>query len=262
MSEHVMRKSGVHGYEGAWLSRWTQSGGRFELQAHHSNRNAKCSTIINLQEDGHQLSKGSTSSMKLKGKILSGCLDLSPNPDLNKRPLIVGDRGNSIDGEEGETSSSATKSMDAKDFLSDNTNMFKEGKRIRLDPETTDSRSNVKRLKSNALDDYTGNETKSMIVVKGPSGEKVSYFFHRILKCEINKPFRPQIKSLNMGRGEEEKENVMLHPWIQRWSGKKAAETHVQGGDRKGTVLEKQFPSVAAMALMGKALRRFKPEWS
>ncbi|KAG2291695.1 hypothetical protein Bca52824_038364 [Brassica carinata] len=66
-----------------------------------------------------------------------------------------------------------------------------------------------------------------------------------------------------MGGGRE---NVKaLHPWIQRWCKKKSTDTHERRGGQqvnpKSFALQKQFPRIAAMALMGKALRRFKPEW-
>lgn len=227
MSEHVMglskikKETCVDGYESVWLSRWTRRGSGFELQA-RSNRDAECSTKINLTEDG-QLLKETTGSMKLKGKMLSGCLDLSPNPDS---AVIVANRENSIDG-------------NVEHFLNkNNTKLFKVCKRVRLDPETN-SRSQVKRLKTNASD-YSGNETKGMMVVEeGPSQEKVNYFFHRFLRCGISKPgsrrnqepFQSRIKNQKMGgRGGKDEDFTLLHPWIQRWCNKKAAEAHEQRG--------------------------------
>ncbi|KAG7540380.1 hypothetical protein ISN45_Aa07g005920 [Arabidopsis thaliana x Arabidopsis arenosa] len=266
MSQHFMglneikTESCVRGYESAWLDRWT-----------HKLRDANCSKQMNLPADGHIL-KESTGSMKLKGKMLSGVLDLFPNPDsavqsveiipdMNKEPPIVADRENSIDGDEEEASSPATQSKNVEHFLN-NTNLLRECKRIWSHSETN-SRSQVKRLKTNTSD-YSGNETKSMMVVdEGPSGKKVNHFFHKIFG--INKPgsrryqksSTSQIKNLNMGGG------VDVNPWIQRWSKKKAAETdEPRGGQQvnaKGTVLEKQFPSIAAMAMMRKALSGINP---
>ncbi|VVB10361.1 unnamed protein product [Arabis nemorensis] len=263
----IKKEACVHGYESVWLNRWTRRGRGFELQA-RSNRDAECSTKIN-----GQLWKESTGSMKLEGKMLSGFLDLFPNPDsavqrvemipdMNKEPPLVAERENSKDGEEGESSSSATQSRNVEHFLNNNNNKsFKESKGILLDHETN-SRSQVKRLKTNTSD-YCGNETKGMKVVEGPSQEKVNYFFHRILSCGINKSgstrnqerFQSRIKNIKrVGRGGEDEDFTLLHPWIQRWCKKKAKETHEQEVNPKGTALEKQFPSIAAMALMGKAL--------
>ncbi|CAH8274333.1 unnamed protein product [Arabidopsis lyrata] len=142
-------------------------------------------------------------------------------PDMNKEPPIVAERENSIDGDKEEASSQATQSKNVEHFL--NTNLLRECKRIWSDSETN-SRSHVKRLKTNTSD-ISGNETKSMMVFEeGPSsGKKVNYFFHRIFG--INKPgsrryqksSTSQIKNLNMGGGED------VSPWIQRWCKQKAA---------------------------------------
>lgn len=143
-------------------------------------------------------------------------------PDMKKEPPIVAERENSIDGDKEEASSQATQSKNVEHFL--NTNFLRECKRIWSDSETN-SRSHVKRLKTNTTVDISGNETKSMMVFEeGPSsGKKVNYFFHRIFG--INKPgsrryqksSTSQIKNLNMGGGED------VSPWIQRWCKQKAA---------------------------------------
>lgn len=267
MSEHFMglskikTESCVRGYESAWLDRWTRR-----------DRDAKCFKEFNLPEYG-QLLKESAGSTKLKGRMLSGVLDLFPNPDsavqsvetaipdMNKEPPIVADRENSIDGDQEETSSPATQSMNVEHFHN-NTKLLRECKRIWSDSETN-SGSQVKRLKTKASD-YSGNETKSMMVVEdGPSGKTVNNFFHRIFGINkpgsrrYQKPSTSQIKNLNMGGGED------VNPWIQRWCKKKAEETHEprggQEGNPKGTALEKQFPSIAAMAMMRKALSGLNP---
>lgn len=65
-----------------------------------------------------------------------------------------------------------------------------------------------------------------------------------------------------MGGGREDV--TPLHPWIQRWCKKKSTVTHEsregQQVNPKSFALQKKFPRIAAMALMGKALRRFKPD--
>ncbi|KAG2291696.1 hypothetical protein Bca52824_038365 [Brassica carinata] len=204
MSDHVMGKSCVAGYESVWLSRWIRRGSAYGLKA-HSNRDAKCSIKLkaktlnrsldlfsnldfrskdketdedftknqsstetdSLQTDKLPLS-GSNSSKGLR--ILQGKERVEIIPDINKEPLIVAD-------EEGETSSSATQRMDVEHFVN-NTKLPKECKRLRLSPDTN-CRSQVKRLKTNASE----NETNSMMVVEeGPSVEKMNYFFRRIFK--------------------------------------------------------------------------------
>ncbi|KAH0915270.1 hypothetical protein HID58_029716 [Brassica napus] len=293
MSDHVIGKSCVAGYESVWLSRWIRRGSAYGLKA-HSNRDAKCSMKTHLPDDDGQLWKESTGSIKLKAKTLNRSLDLFPNlgfrskdketdedftknqsstetdslqtdklplserveiiPDINKEPLIVADK-------EGETSSSATQRMDVEHFVN-NTILPKECKRLRL--TDTNCRSQVKRLKTNASE----NETNSMMVVEeGPSVEKMNYFFRRIFKHGSGRNQESSTsRNRNLTMGGEREDVKALHPWIQRWCKKKSTETHERRGGQqvnpKSFALQKQFPRIAAMALMGKALRRFKPEWS
>lgn len=62
------------------------------------------------EEDGHRLSKGSTVSMKLKGKIFGGYLDLFPNQDHchNKGGVMLQSLESSKDTEEGGTRKNET----------------------------------------------------------------------------------------------------------------------------------------------------------
>uniref|UniRef100_A0A1J3EBN6 F-box protein n=1 Tax=Noccaea caerulescens TaxID=107243 RepID=A0A1J3EBN6_NOCCA len=295
---------------------------------------------INLpEEDGHQLLKGSTVSMKLKGKIFGGYLDLFPNvdhqrkggaklqslesskdtqednwprknessaetdilemdrlqtihlsgsisssstkgkgrkgdasvrrveiPDMNEEPPLVLDRENSVDVHQGETSNSATQSMNVDNFLS------RDCKRVRLEQEPEPSSSRwVKRLKTNASDCSGHDETKSLMKAEEASlGEKGSNnLFLEILKSGINnlqprnqETTTSQIKNLNKG-GED---ITLLHPWIQRWCKKKATSTDQAQGqevrfepESQKEIEKKQYPSIAAMALMGKALSGLNP---
>lgn len=195
---------------------------------------------------------GSNSSKGLR--ILQGKERVEIIPDINKEPLIVADK-------EGETSSSATQRMDVEHFVN-NTILPKECKRLRL--TDTNCRSQVKRLKTNASE----NETNSMMVVEeGPSVEKMNYFFRRIFKHGSGRNQESSTsRNRNLTMGGEREDVKALHPWIQRWCKKKSTETHERRGGQqvnpKSFALQKQFPRIAAMALMGKALRRFKPEWS
>ncbi|KAG2323135.1 hypothetical protein Bca52824_016348 [Brassica carinata] len=290
---------------------------------------------INLpEEDGHQLLKGSKVSMKLKGKIFGGYLDLFPNedhqhrggvrlqslessrdseengprqnessaetdilemdklqtihlsasisssstkgkgrrgvsaiprteiPDMNEEPPLV------LDGE-GETSNSATQSMNVDHFLS------RDCKRVRLEPEMEPSSRWVKRLKTTAASDSSGHgETKSLMKnevasSRGQKGNNNNNLFLEILKSGINnlqprnqEPVTPEIKKLNQG-GEDV---TLLHPWIQRWCKKKATSTDQPEGqevsfepENQKELEKKQYPSIAAMALMGKALSGLNP---
>lgn len=84
MSDHVMGKSCVAGYESVWLSRWIRRGSAYGLKA-HSNRDAKCSMKTHLPDDDGQLWKESTGSIKLKAKTLNRSLDLFPNLDFHSK---------------------------------------------------------------------------------------------------------------------------------------------------------------------------------
>ncbi|CAF1954924.1 unnamed protein product [Brassica napus] len=278
---------------------------------------------INLpEEDGHQLLKG---SMKLKGKIFGGYLDLFPDvdhqhrggvrlqslesskdteedglrqnessaetdilemdklqtihlsgilkgkgrigdsaiprteiPDMNEEPPLV------LDGE-GETSNSATQTMNVDHFLS------RDCKRVRLEPEMEPSSRWVKRLKTTAAaSDSSGQgETKSLMKNEAASlaqKENNNNLFLEILKSGINnlqprnqEPVTPEINQGGEGV-------TLLHPWIQRWFKKKATSTDQLEGQEVTFELEnqkelekKQYPSIAAMALMGKALSGLNP---
>ncbi|EOA30528.1 hypothetical protein CARUB_v10013651mg [Capsella rubella] len=292
---------------------------------------------VEPEEDGHQLLKGSTVSMKLKGKIVGGYLDLFPNldrchnkggarleslessknteedglqknessaetdilemdrlqtmhlsgsissstkgkgrkgdspiprteiPDMNEEPPLVQDRENSVEGHQGETSNSATQSMNAEHFLS------RECKRVRLEAEDEPSSRWVKRLKTNASESSGHGETKSLMkneeASKGQKGN--NNLFLEIMKSGINnlqprnqEPVTSQIKNQNQG-GED---ITLLHPWIQRWCKKKATSTDQPEGqeasfepENQKEIEKKHFPSIAAMALMGKALSGLNP---
>ncbi|KAL0799169.1 hypothetical protein Bca101_054344 [Brassica carinata] len=267
MSDQVMGKSCVDGYESVWLSRWIRRGSAYGLKA-HSNRDAKCSMKTHLPVDDGQLWKESTVSMKLKAKTLNRSLDLFPNLDFRSKDKESSTETDALQIDKlplpAETSRSATQRMNVEHFVS-NTSSPKECKRLRLSPDT-ECRSHVKRLKTNASD-YSGNETKSMMVVEGPSVEKMNYFFRRIFKHGSGRNQESSTshnRNLNTREGREDV--TPLHPWIQRWCKKKSTETHERRGGQqvnpKSFALQKQFPRIAAMALMGKALRRFKPEWS
>lgn len=177
---------------------------------------------------------------------------------MNEEPPLV------LDGE-GETSNSATQSMNVDHFLS------RDCKRVRLEPEMEPSSRWVKRLKTTAAaSDSSGQgETKSLMKNEAASPaqkENNNNLFLEILKSGINnlqprnqEPVTPEI---NLG-GEGV---TLLHPWIQRWCKKKATSTDRLEGQEVRFEIEnqkelekKQYPSIAAMALMGKALSGLNP---
>ncbi|KAG2266534.1 hypothetical protein Bca52824_073613 [Brassica carinata] len=200
----------------------------------------------------------SSSSTKGKGRIGDSAIPRTEIPDMNEEPPLV------LDGE-GETSNSATQTMNVDHFLS------RDCKRVRLEPEMEPSSRWVKRLKTTAAaSDSSGQgETKSLMKNEAASlaqKENNNNLFLEILKSGINnlqprnqEPVTPEINQGGEGV-------TLLHPWIQRWFKKKATSTDQLEGQEVSFELEnqkelekKQYPSIAAMALMGKALSGLNP---
>lgn len=180
---------------------------------------------------------------------------------MNEEPPLVPDRENSVDGHQGETSNSATQSMNVEHFLS------RDCKRVRLEPEVEASSRWVKRLKTSASTSSRHDETKSLKIKEASLGQKGNNnLFLEILKSGINnlqprnqEPVVSQSNDLRQGGDDI----TLLHPWIQRWCKK---STDQPGGQEVSFEPEsqkefekKQYPSIAAMALMGKALSGLNP---
>ncbi|KAJ0241850.1 F-box protein [Hirschfeldia incana] len=206
---------------------------------------------------------GSIASSSTKGKGRKGDSAVPTRtviPDMNEEPPVVMDGENSVDGgHEGETSNSATQSMNVDHFLS------RDCKRVRLEQEPEASSRWVKRLKRNSFDDSSGHdETKSLMKIEEEgNNNNNNNLFLEILKSGINnlqprnqEPVTPQIK----GGGDEV---TLMHPWIQRWCKKKdeaeGEDVRFEEGKEKEMEEKKQYPSIAAMALMGKALTGLNP---
>lgn len=124
----------------------------------------------------------------------------------------------------------------------------------------------VKRLKSNSI--AVG--TKSSKFGETSSPQMANVFFGKIAKGSISNT------ELTLGNGESssaKKEGDVItlsHPWIQRWRYNRAVAPQKKHKVEdcapqrsKAVALEdvekKQFPSIAAMALMGKAMNGFQP---
>lgn len=190
--------------------------------------------------------------------------------------------------EERETSTSKTQSLDVEHLLAhaeqptnSKSSASPEG------PQGPEPGSRwVKRLKLSASQSAHG--TKSSKLGEASSHEKVNKFSNRITKCGITSSQPAMGRFLGkeqmasdqtatlLRNGESSSidlvakiQNITLsHPWIQRWSNKIASQKKseavvVSKSQRlKATVDEiqkKQFPSIAAMALMGKAMSGFHP---
>ncbi|CAN6821155.1 unnamed protein product [Brassica oleracea] len=203
-----------------------------------------------------------SSSTKGKGRKGDSAVPRTEIPDMNEEPPLVMDGENSVDGHQGEeTSNSATQSMNVDHFLS------RGCKRVRLEqePEASSSRW-VKRLKRNSFDSSGHDETKSLMKIE-EEGNNNNNLFLEILKSGINnlqprnqEPATPQIKNVNQGGDDV----TLQHPWIRRWCKKKDTD-QPEGGDvrfeteNQKEMEKKQYPSIAAMALMGKALSGLNP---
>ncbi|CAN8257871.1 unnamed protein product [Cochlearia groenlandica] len=195
-----------------------------------------------------------------KGKKCDLAIPRTEIPDMNEEPPLVLDVDDSVDRE---TSNSATQSMTADHFLS------RQCKRVRSEPEVEPTSRWVKRLKTNS------NDTVEEASQGGQKVNNNNNLFLEILKSGINNNLQPrnqepvtsQTKNLNQGGGgveeeEEEEEITLLHPWIQRWCKKKDTPTNQQEGqedvsfetENQKEFEKKHYPSIAAMALMGKAL--------
>ncbi|KAL2537676.1 uncharacterized protein Fot_19067 [Forsythia ovata] len=155
-------------------------------------------------------------------------------------------------------------------------------------PKTDPTTRWVKRLKVSTSDSYACG-TKSSGFDKNPSHEKVKRLFGRILidgitnsepavdkQCE-NITISDKIGDLPrkdessfMDMSKEGKKLLLSHSWIQRWLRKGSGSPQK---DPEAVVVcepqcsklaledleKKQFPSIAAMALMGKAMSGFEP---
>ncbi|KAF2611005.1 hypothetical protein F2Q70_00010544, partial [Brassica cretica] len=207
-----------------------------------------------------------SSSTKGKGRKGDSAVPRTEIPDMNEEPPLVMDGENSVDGHQGEeTSNSATQSMNVDHFLS------RGCKRVRLEqePEASSSRW-VKRLKRNSFDSSGHDETKSLMKIEeegNNNNNNNNNLFLEILKSGINnlqprnqEPATPQIKNVNQGGDDV----TLQHPWIRRWCKKKDTD-QPEGEDvrfeteNQKEMEKKQYPSIAAMALMGKALSGLNP---
>lgn len=206
-------------------------------------------------------------------------------PDMNKDPSADLAAANSIDARE--LSTSRTESLDAEHLLShveqpENSNSSPQNGNL-LGPEA--SSRWVKRLGLSASDSLTLG-TKSLKMGDASSSE-VNKLFNRITNCSktSSEPMLGQCR----GTGSQRFDKTMTllknidstidsvkdcpnpsHPWIRRWCHsrevaepqKSAPQVACEPEKSKFSFEElqkKQFPSIAAMALMGKAVSNFHP---
>lgn len=137
----------------------------------------------------------------------------------------------------------------------------------------------VKRLKLNSSSAQT---TKSINLGESLSHEKMSTYFSRIIKNSISSSEPSQVKHhgkeapIDLSKEEEDfpvdlvkkdAQLVLSHAWIQRWLSNESRVMQKKHGEMVvcepkldlEDLEKKQFPSIAAMALMGKAMSGFQP---
>ncbi|XP_010530825.1 PREDICTED: F-box protein At2g16365-like [Tarenaya hassleriana] len=200
---------------------------------------------------------GSTSplSPKGQGRKMQSPVPRVEIPDMNQEPPVIPNGEKSVCSHGRETSTSETQTMKVEHFLS-NTELPKQGKRVLSDPEPCSLW--VKRLKTSP---------------SASKGEKVNDFFHRIMKRGMvnpetrnEEPSTSEFKNRKVG-GEE---ITLQHPWIQRWCKNSGVKSHIAAGQEakcepntntnaSKEIEKEQFPGIAAMALMGKALIGLSP---
>lgn len=190
-----------------------------------------------------------------------------------------------------EMSTSRTQSLDVEHFLSYSELSTNSKPSASADgPLGLDPYSRwVKRLKPSASESFA-HGTKSSKMGEPSSHEKVNKFFSKILNCrktgadpKVGKAYGEKqmvidhtaeltrnAESSSTDSARKSQDITLSHAWIQRWchntasSFKKKPEGLVicQPQTSKATVdnfQKKQYPSIAALALMGKSMTGFRP---
>uniref|UniRef100_A0A2P2L562 F-box family protein n=1 Tax=Rhizophora mucronata TaxID=61149 RepID=A0A2P2L562_RHIMU len=209
-------------------------------------------------------------------------------PDINEELPAFPGLTSSANGKE--TSTSRTQSLDVEHFLShaERPTNWESGAcsdgPLGLDPCSRW----VKRLKSSASNSIACG-TKGSRMEEASSHEKVK-LFNKILKCtkttterkmcESNDKYQTEVdptseelkkaESFCIESSKKSEDVKLLHAWIQRWCHNPAAspeqrsETEMVCKPHKSKSIlhdlqKKHFPSIAAMALMGKVMTGFHP---
>ncbi|KAJ1428199.1 hypothetical protein SESBI_09206 [Sesbania bispinosa] len=185
--------------------------------------------------------------VKTTGKSVNTSL-----PDINEEPPELLTLGSPV--VDREPSTSRTHSLDMEQLLS-HARSKSSSSSLGSDP----SSRWVKRLKLCTLDSAHG--TKSEKIEETPSHEKMVPDLPATVLTNDKSSFTEAKKTVDI---------TLSHPWIQRWSHSRAASSQkghelveLREPKSSNTMLEefqkKQFPSIAAMALMGKAMNSLNP---
>lgn len=192
-------------------------------------------------------------------------------------------------GDDKETSTSKTQSLDVEHLLSHAVQPKRLKSSARSDSYLEQEPSSiwVKRLK---LSPTSACGTKSSEMAEASSHEKVNKFFSKIMNRSINNSEPPMgtcegkeqtirnqtaflLRNSESSPIESKRENQDIkisHPWIQRWCRNVAVAPPKKSKAveffepqclkvMSNEVQQKHFPSLAAMALMGKAMTGFRP---
>lgn len=218
---------------------------------------------------------------------VGGRLPNTDLPDMNEVLSALPAVASSVN--DGEPSTSRTQSLDAEHLLS-NVEQPTNSKPSHcsggpLGPKP--SSRWVKRLKLSASDSFG---TRSLKMGDTSSHEKVNKLFHKIMKCSLTSSesqlgihHSKELMSLDqtaklsrkgqsslIGSAEKDKDMMLSRSWIQRWCHNRAASPQkkpdavvlCEPQSSKiafNDLQKKQFPSIAAMALMGKVMNGFHP---
>ncbi|KAJ7978349.1 F-box protein [Quillaja saponaria] len=224
----------------------------------------------------------SSAREETKGKPLNKIL----LPDINKEPPQLSALASPVG--ERDTSTSRTQSLDAEFLLyhaEQHANSRSSGCHDgSLGPEP--SCKWVKRLMSSASGSAHGTKTSKMGEIA--SAEKVCKIFSKTAngikngsypennRCHNEEEMVPAATTLRNGgtcfnMARETRDITLSHPWIQRWSHIQSASSHkkhepvvsCEQQQPSKAVLEKlrkkQFPSIAAIALLGKSVSGLHP---
>lgn len=206
-------------------------------------------------------------------------------PDINQKLPDHAAFATSVDDRD--TSTSRTQSLDVEHLLSnaEQPKALKSCARSDVFLEPDPCSRWVKRLKFSPT---SARGTKSSEVAEASSHDKVNKFFSKIIKCSVasSEPTKGRCQgkehvafdqtallsryseSSSINSKKESREINLAHPWIRRWCHnavmpqKSKAVEFCKPQCSKAMLDEfpkKQYPSLAAMALMGKAVSGFSP---
>lgn len=208
-------------------------------------------------------------------------------PDINQELPNTAAYATSVDDKD--TSTSRTQSLDVEHLLShaEQSKILKSSIRTDIFVEPDPSSRWVKRLKLNPT---SAHGTKSSEMAEASSHEKVHKLFSKIMECSItsSEPTMGRCQgkeqtafdqtalllrnseSSSIDSKKENQDIKLSHPWIRRWCHnvvvsppKKSKAVEFCKPQCPKPVLDKaqkeHYPSLAAMALMGKAMSGFSP---